>query len=199
MHLKTRDRIKQKRAPRKSAAEGVADTAALNVDKLLTGQEIVASLTKAENKIVEVSTAVRVLMKKRGICTDLLETILETSKRLISPTVVLPSRELEELVIEAITSSDGNYGISEANKWAGGFVFPQDLVDSDLRPFRASQLDFTVMVARRLKQLGKNRLSSSRVDRLREDNPERGRLFDTASGMRVPLPAGFVPNGKGIL
>ena len=156
---------------------------------------------------VEISSAVRTLMEERGIRSDLLATILETAKRLFSPTEILPSRQLEELIVDAIASSDGNYGISEAIKWAGGFEFPQELVDSDLRLFRASQLDFTVMVAlnrrrslnRRLKQLGADRLSRSRVEQLREDNPERSRLFDIANGMRVPLPTGFEPNGKGTL
>lgn len=148
---------------------------------------------------VEISPAVKTFMKERGIRSDLLETTLETAKRLFSPTEILPSRQLEELTIEAIASSDGHYGISEAIKWAGGFEFPQELVVSDLRLFRASQLDFTVMIARRLKQFGADRLSRSRVERLRWDNPERSRLFDIASGMRVPLPTGFAHNGKGIL
>ena len=55
------------------------------------------------------------------------------------------------------------------------------------------------MVKRRLRKLGGNRLSQSRVSRLRDDNPERERLLDIAEGMRVPLPAGFVPNAKGPL
>ena len=155
--------------------------------------------TPREDERVEISPAVRTLMKERGIRSDLLETILETAKRLFSPTEILPSRQLEELIIEAIASSDGHYGISEAMKWVGGFEFPQGLVDSDLRLFRALQLDFTVMVARRLKQLGADRLSRSRVERLHGDNPERSRLFDIASAMRVPLPTGFAPNGKDIL
>ena len=175
----------------------------VRVSRLQSNQEMVlqdkeSEVVARENKRVETSSAARVLMKERGIRSDLLETILETAKRLFSPNESLPSRQLEELIIEAIASSDGNYGISEAIKWAGGFVFPQELVDSDLRLFRASQLDFTVMVARRLKQLGADRLSRSRVERLREDNPERSRLFDIANGMRVPLPAGFIPNGKGL-
>jgi hypothetical protein len=118
---------------------------------------------------------------------------------MFAPDELLPRDALEDLAREAIASSDGNYGIQEAVKWAEGFEFPQDLVDSDMRLFRASQLDFSAMVRRRLKKIGATRMSAHRVERLRADNPERARLFDIANGMRVPLPVGFVPNGKGEL
>jgi hypothetical protein len=49
----------------------------------------------------------------------------------------LPSNGLKLLAIEAIVNTDGNYGIKEAVKWAEGYEFPQELVDSDLRLFRA--------------------------------------------------------------
>ena len=64
-------------------------------------------------------------------------------------------------------------------KWAGGFEFPQELVDSDLRLFRASGLNFSRMVERRLKSLAEGRLSRERVERLRPNNSECERLFVT--------------------
>ena len=130
---------------------------------------------------------------------ELIESVMKTAVSMFSSQDSLSYEALTDLVIEAIASTDGNFGVQEAVKWANGYEFPQELVDSDLRLFRASQLDFNKMVKTRLKRLGLNRLSQARVSRLREDNPERERLFDIADGMRVPLPAGFTPNGKGLL
>ena len=58
---------------------------------------------------------------------------------------------------------------------------------SDIRCLQAAQLDFTAMVRRRLHQLASNRLSASRVEGLRADNPERALMLDqiTASGQGV--------------
>jgi hypothetical protein len=57
-------------------------------------------------------------------------------------------------------------------------------------------LDFTSMVRRRLKQLGPDRLSDERVERLSSDNPERMLLFELTGGMKVHRPEGFTPNGS---
>lgn len=133
------------------------------------------------------------------VCQELVDGIMKTATSMFAAEHSLSRRELEKLVIEAVVSTDGNYGIQEANKWADGYQFPQELVDSDLRLFRASSLDFSAMVKRRLHNLGANRLSSSRIALLRKDNPERDRLDDIAEGMRVPLPIGFIPNARGSL
>ena len=58
----------------------------------------------------------------------------------------MPVGGLQQLVRDMVASTDGNYGIREAVRWADGFVFPQELVDCDLRLFRASSLNFTKMV-----------------------------------------------------
>ena len=137
------------------------------------------------------------LVQRDDMSPELIESILRTAMSMFAPDEALPRDDLEELARESIASADGNYGINEAIKWAKGFEFPQDLVDSDMRLFRASQLDFSVMVRRRLKKIGATRMSAYRVEQLRSDNPERARLFDIANGMRVPLPVGFAPNGKG--
>ena len=128
---------------------------------------------------------------------EVIKSVLDTAMSMFAPDEILPRDALEDLARESIASADGNYGIQEAVKWAEGFEFPQNLVDSDMRLFRASQLDFSAMVRRRLKKIGATRLSAYRVEQLRPDNPERERLFGIASGMRVPLPVGFIPNGKG--
>ena len=123
-------------------------------------------------KFAKVANATKSCADRRGISPGLILSIMETATKLFAPEEILPCNRLEELVVEAIVSADGNYGEGEANKWANGYEFPQELVDSDLRLFQASQLDFTQMVRRRLKQLGGERLSKERVERLRQDNPE---------------------------
>lgn len=59
----------------------------------------------------------------------------------------------------------------------------------------AAKYDFEVMVRERLESLSANRLSAKRVERLREDNPERVLLMDLVVGMKVHVPEGFQPNG----
>ena len=81
-------------------------------------------------------------------------------------------------------------------KWAQGYAFPPEFLNSDLRCLRAAQLDFTAMVRRHLKILSPNRLNHQRVGKLRSDNPEIRLLTELVSGMHVPLPAGFTPNGQ---
>ena len=107
----------------------------------------------------------------------------------------LPRSFLVATITEAIAASDDQYGIDAAVAWAGGYTFPKAMLVSDMKCFQAAQLDFVVMVRRRLKILSADRLSSARVDRLRSDNPEKSLLYDLAVGMRVPLPVDFEPNG----
>jgi hypothetical protein len=94
----------------------------------------------------------------------LIKSILDTAITMFAPDELLPRDALEELAREAIVSSDGNYGIHEAVKWAEGSEFPQELVDSYMRLFRASQLDFSSMVRRRFKKIGAARISAHRVE-----------------------------------
>ena len=103
---------------------------------------------------------------------------------------------LEDLIREAIRETDEDFGAQAAVAWAAGYQFPQEMLDSDLRCFQAAQLDFVAMVRRRLKVLASDWLNSTRVDQLRDDNPEKTLLYDLAEGMRVPLPPGFIPNGR---
>ena len=129
----------------------------------------------------------------------LAKSIKYTVSRMFAPGESMPVGSLERLIEDAVASTNENYGIKEAVKWAEGFEFPQDLVDSDRRLLRASGLDFTKMVKRRLEKIGAERMSHDRVQKLRTDNPEKLRLFDLADGMRVPIPTGFVPNARGAL
>lgn len=103
--------------------------------------------------------------------------------------------DLNTLIVEAEEANRDDFDAKSANTWAAGYKFPENLIDSDVRCLRAAQLDFTAMVRRRLMILSKDRLSLERVEGLRVDNPERSLMLDLASGMRVPLPAGFIPNG----
>ena len=110
-----------------------------------------------------------------------------------------PTEALRTTIAEAVEVASTNYGVTEAIDWADGFEFPQAMLDSDLRCFRAAQLDFETMVRRRLKTIKGSRLNPTRISMLRVDNPERELLLDLAEGMRVPRPNGFTPNGKSIL
>ena len=107
-----------------------------------------------------------------------------------------PRETLQNTIAEAVEAAGTNYGVAEANEWANGFKFSQDVLDSNLRCFRAAQLDFETMVRRRLRSLKENRLNPARINLLLSDNPEWNLLLDLAEGMRVPRPEDFVPNGK---
>ena len=126
---------------------------------------------------------------------ELVQQILQSASDYFAHGEHLPRAPLESLFREAIRTSDDVYGVEAALKWAEGYEFPQAMLDSDLRCFRAAQLDFQSMVRRRLKGLSDDRLSASRVDGLRPDNPVKDLMYDLANGMRVPLPTGFLPNG----
>ena len=91
---------------------------------------------------------------KRDICPSLIKSIMVTAKRMFASDNDLSSHALEQLMADAIASSDNSYGVKEAVKWAEGYEFPQALVDSDLRLFRAAHLDFTKMVKGVLKKSG---------------------------------------------
>ena len=127
---------------------------------------------------------------------SLVREILKTAMSYFGYGVPLPAEALRSLIQEAVRVSDENYGVQAAIAWAEGYEFPQEMLDSDLRCFRAAQLDFKTMVRRRLQLLSKDRLNKERVAALSPDNPERLLMFDLAEGMRVPRPEGFVPNGK---
>lgn len=73
----------------------------------------------------------------------------------------------------------------------GMYSFPITYMESDIRCLRAAQLDFPVMVRRRLRQLSGDRLSAERVARLRPDNPEIVLMKDLVNGMKVHLPDSY--------
>lgn len=104
-------------------------------------------------------------------------------------------RQLRELLEEAAEAARDDYDAESAVAWAGGYTFPSSYMASDIRCLRAAQLDFEVMIRRRLKQLSPGRLNMERVARLRPDNPERDLLVDLTQGMKVHLPDGFATNG----
>jgi hypothetical protein len=104
---------------------------------------------------------------------------------------------VREFIVEAIRHTDTNFGVSEAVLWADGFEWPSDLVARDAALLASAGHDFSTMVRIRLTELGPSRLSALRVQGLRADNPEISLLSKIAQGMTVPLPADFIPNGRG--
>jgi hypothetical protein len=103
--------------------------------------------------------------------------------------------ELRELLREAAEAAKQDYDAGSAVEWAEGYTFPPEYVESDVRCLQAAQLDFPVMVRRRLTTLAAGRMNAERVARLRPDNPELELLKDLVVGMKVHLPEDFTPNG----
>ena len=99
--------------------------------------------------------------------------------------------DLRELLEEAAEAAKDEHGKASAIAWAGGYTFPPEYMASDIQCLRAAQLDYKVMVRRRLKQLSPGRLNAERVS----DNPEIVLMRDLAEVMRVHLPEGFTTNG----
>ena len=97
----------------------------------------------------------------------LIRDILTTATAYFSPKEILPMALLHRIIQEAIQLTDA------AIMWPKGYEIPQALVDSNVRCLRAAGLNFTSMVRQRLKTLSKDRLNHSRIDKLRDDNPER--------------------------
>ena len=69
----------------------------------------------------------------------MVEEILKSASVYFAPGETLPGDELRRLIAEAIRVSDECYGVQAAIAWAGGYEFPQELLDSDLRCFKAAQ------------------------------------------------------------
>lgn len=104
---------------------------------------------------------------------------------------------MQSFMLAAYQQTDYLYGVHEAVEWAGaGYVVPQQLVDSDVNLFRASGLDFNVMVRRRLRKLHESRMNVERVSRsISLDNPYYDRLMELATvGITVHTHDDYVPN-----
>ena len=104
--------------------------------------------------------------------------------------------EIKALIIEAAEAARDDFNAASAVTWAAGYSFPEEYRASDMRCLQAAQLNFSSMVARRLKILAPVRLNKERVEGLRADNPERELMFDLAIGTKVHPLEGFVPNGN---
>ena len=83
-----------------------------------------------------------------------------------------PPETLQNTIAEALESASTNYGVADANEWADGYVFPQEVLVSDLRCFRDAQLDFETMVRRRLRSPKEARLNPTRINLIQSINPE---------------------------
>ena len=106
------------------------------------------------------------------------------------------SEDVSVLLQEAAVAAKSEFDEGSANTWAGGYKFPSLYIESDSACLRAHQLDFVSMLRRRLKILSPNRLNHERVKMLRTDNPEIRLMSELVSGMWVPLPLDFKPNGQ---
>jgi hypothetical protein len=104
-------------------------------------------------------------------------------------------KQIKSLVQEAADAARSDYGVESALEWADDYVFPPGVVEGDTASLAVAGFDFEIMVKARLESLSADRLSNSRVERLRTDNPERALLLDLVIGMKVHLPEGFHPNG----
>ena len=105
--------------------------------------------------------------------------------------------EVQDLMTEALRHSDHLYGVESAVAWAEGFAWPVEVLLKDARLLSEAGQDSARMVQTRQQLLGPSRLSSARVLGLHPDNPEIPLMLRIASGMTVPLPSDFVPNGVG--
>ena len=96
---------------------------------------------------------------------------------------------------EAADSARTDYDMSSAVVWGDGCEFPPQFVSDDAACLNAAGGNFEAMVRTRLEHLSPDRLSASRVEGLRADNPERPLMFDLVIGMKAFVPEGFVANG----
>ena len=128
-------------------------------------------------------------------CPEPGESPRRVSVNLFSMGCRIKDQQVIELIQEARAHTLSMYDEASAREWAGGYQFPPEYLRSDIACLKAAQRDFVSMVRRRLKILEPDRLNLVRIGLLRPDNPEITLLKDLAGGMRVPLPAGFSPNG----
>ena len=101
----------------------------------------------------------------------------------------------QALVSEAAVANSNDLKEADAIRWAEGHTFPKSLRLNDESCLRSAMLDFTVMVKRRQTSMSEWRLNPARAGRLRDDNPAKALMIELCDGMKVHLPANFVPNG----
>jgi hypothetical protein len=104
-------------------------------------------------------------------------------------------RDLRDLVREAAEAAINDYGASSAILWGDGYEFPTTFITDDAACLSEAGGNIEVMVRRR-ELLSPDRLSASRVEGLRVDNPERRLMSDLVIGMKAFVPEGFVGNGS---
>ena len=79
--------------------------------------------------------------------------------------------------------------------WGDGYEFPPEFIADDVACLDEAGGNFEAMVRTRLERLSPDRLTASRVEGLRADNPERQLMFDLVIGMKAFIAEGFVANG----
>jgi hypothetical protein len=106
------------------------------------------------------------------------------------------TESLTALLQEASDAARNDYDESSARAWAKDNSFQPEYIDNDRMYLEAHGHDFVAMARHRLETPSPNRLNHERISKLRSDNLERELLSELASGMWVPIPEGFVPNGQ---
>jgi hypothetical protein len=91
-------------------------------------------------------------------------------------------RDLSTLIQEVSDAARNDFKEESAIAWAEDYTFPPEMLISDAGLRRAHFLDFKAMVRRRVATLAPGRLNVSRVDKLREDNPDKALMRELAGG-----------------
>lgn len=101
-----------------------------------------------------------------------------------------------EIVREAVSVADLQYGMEEAREWAGDFQIPADVVKQHEAEFRQCGCDLKKLGFKRKEALSGQRLSVARAERLSNTNPQKPKVLELASGgMPVFVEPDFIPNG----
>ena len=110
----------------------------------------------------------------------------------LTPTLLAHARGIVE---EAFKTCDLIYGVEEAIKWGSDFYWPVDVFTRDVELARKSAFNLQLMVQQQHRTREQHRLSTQRIDTwVPHDDPDRDRLLDLVTGMRILLPSTFVPN-----
>jgi hypothetical protein len=110
------------------------------------------------------------------------QTIIAWAKNCFAGELKARPGDLSTLIQEVLDAARNDFNEESAIAWADDYTFPPEMLISDAGLRRARFLDFKAMVRRRLATLAPGRLNVSRVDKLREDNPDKALMRELAGG-----------------
>ena len=111
----------------------------------------------------------------------------------LMPTSWIPVEKVRELVELAYRTVDLKYGMAEANDWAEGFIFPEDVWWSDFVELGKMEWSLTQLAEYKNNQLIHDRFSVPRLMALwDQDDPDFNHLLTLAEGVPVWLDPDFV-------